>query len=60
MYVYALCMQCQWRPEEGVVSPETGVDSSHVRAGIEPWFSVRATGALKSAEPFLWPHHSYF
>lgn len=41
-------MQCQWSSEEGVVSPETGVGSRHVGAEPEPWFSARATGALKN------------
>lgn len=25
--------------------PETGVDSSHVGVGVEPWFSARATSS---------------
>lgn len=36
MYVYALCVQCQWRPEEGVVSPAAGVDRVTWMLGLSP------------------------
>lgn len=47
------CMQCQQRPKADIKSPDTGIASYPVGAGIEPEFFARATRFLEGWAIFL-------
>lgn len=48
-YICTVCVQCLWRPEEGIGYCGTGLnDSCELTGGCEPWSSGRAVRALNS------------
>lgn len=58
VYLCATCMQCPWRPEDGIISPGSRVTGScgcHLVLGIKHTSSGRAARALKTTEPSLQP-----